>query len=301
VNSRRNSATNRLIKIVTFGLVSVLAIYLTTTLVAAIAGFILMPIHGLQSYLAHSTNSLPHFFRDRDALVRELQDLRSQIPTTGNHTVTITQLQAENNELRALLGAEQHERIAAGVLARPGDLPYDTMVLDQGSDDGVVVGAPVYAARDRIIGVVSAVRAHNATVTLVTSPGYRSTVYIYGPDIYTTAVGQGGGVLEVGVPQGVQLEIGDPVVLPALASGIYGEIVSIDSVPTQPEQYAYVTAEVPTSALRVVTVGRESVTVADFDEAQQIVSDVRTTLVVPVPEVILVSTSSTSTAEEIAE
>jgi len=137
----------------------------------------------------------------------------------------------------------------------------------------------------------------------VTTPGFESTVYIFGPNIYTTAEGQGGGILTVSVPQGIPLETGDLVVLPSFRPGTFGEISSIKSLPTDPEQRGYVTLGVPLQSTRYVSVGKGGVEPISFEDAKAVVNDIRADITrVPVPSGVLVdiiedvaTTSATST------
>lgn len=231
-------------------------------------------------------------------------------PNTSVDASELATLREENEELRKLLGDETEERIAAGVIGRPTNLPYDVLVIDKGSDDGVVKDAPVYAGEKLVIGLVAAVYDQSSVVALTTTPGWHSTVYIYGPNIYTTAVGQGGGVARVHVPQGIPLEVGNSVVVPSLSGGIYGTIFSIDSVPSRPEQYGYVATDVPINALRLVAIGKRPLSPVDFETARAVIQETKSLLLeVKLPEGVLIdagsatssatSTTATSTEEEI--
>lgn len=151
-----------------------------------------------------------------------------------------------------------NERILAGVLARPPFVPYDLLVIDRGAEEGVVVGAVVYIAQNHAIGLVSHVYDHTSLVTLFTSPGVETTVYVYGPNVFAYAYGEGGGVLRVSLPQGVGIHEGDPVVLPALRMGDVGLIERVESLPTQPEQSAYVTLPQSLQSIRMVSIDRET-------------------------------------------
>lgn len=202
-------------------------------------------------------------------------------------------LQTENASLRQRLGSEDERRIAAGVIGRPAALPYDVLVIDRGEEDGVIKDAPVYAGEYHVIGFVAAVYRHSSVVALVTTPGFTSTVFVYGPNIYTTAEGQGGGVIRIHVPQGINLNAGDMVVMPSLSPGIYGTITAVDSVPSRPEQYGYVTSDTPIGSLRHVAVGTRPLSPISFEEAREAVDAARRELLsVPVPEGILIEVDS---------
>lgn len=214
-------------------------------------------------------------------------------------------LRTENESLRFLAEGAEEELITAGVIGRPTALPYDVIMIDRGSTDGVLMNAPVYAAEGVAIGYVISVHGNSALVALVSTPGHVSTVYIYGPNIYTTAVGIGGGVTRIHVPQGVPLSAGDAVIMPSLSQGIYGSVTAVDSVPERPEQYGYMTSEFPISSLRFVFVGKRAVAPISFDEAKAVVEATKQDILwVDVPEGLLIdignSTSTATTSEDIA-
>lgn len=206
-------------------------------------------------------------------------------------------LRAENALLREVLGQSNEARIAAGVIGRPTALPYDVLMLDKGSDDGIKVDTPVYTGNNTVIGFIAATYPNTSLVALLSTPGFSSTAYIFGPNIYTTAVGIGGGITRIHVPQGISLNIGDLVVLPSMSAGIYGKVSAIDSVPERAEQYGYLTTERPISSLKVVAVGTRPLSIMEFEEAQKVVGEAeRQFLNIEVPEDFLVEAHSTSTA-----
>jgi len=206
-------------------------------------------------------------------------------------------LRAENASLKEVLGQNDEPRIAAGVIGRPTALPYDVLMLDKGSDDGIKVDTPVYIGHNTVIGFIAATYQNSSLVVLLSTPGFSSTAYIFGPDIYTTAVGIGGGITRIHVPQGIALNIGDLVVLPSISAGIYGTVSAVDSVPERAEQYGYLTTKTPMSSLKTVAVGTRPLSVINFEEAQGVVEKaVRDFLTIDVPEEFLVEASSSSSS-----
>jgi len=258
-----------------------------------VAAGVMYPIQQTQSWFAESTASFPSFIRNRSELINEISNLEQAIAERDGDRFTLDSLIKENDELRILLGYEEDERIMAGVIARPNQLPSDVLIIDRGSIHGIVAGAPVYAGERTVIGFVHATSKNSAAVTLITSPGFSSTVYVFGPDIYTSAVGIGGGQLRVGVPQGVPLALGNTVVLPAVTSGVYGQISHIESVDTQSEQFGFVSPKLPLTSLRLVSVGRSALLGTDYVTASLNVDAVRNELfTVLVPEELLATTST---------
>ncbi|MCA9366015.1 rod shape-determining protein MreC [Candidatus Kaiserbacteria bacterium] len=255
------------------------------------------PVVRFESWLSESSATVPSYFRDRNELLGDIEDLQRELESDRASKGSVQLLQSENADLRALLGTTDEERIAAGVIGRPTALPYDVLVIDQGSKQGVTENAPVYSGSNTVIGFVAAVYSDTSVVTLVTTPGFTSTVYIYGPDIYTTAEGLGGGMLRVRVPQGILLSEGDLVILPSLGSGIYGTVSVVESIATEPEQYGYVSTETPISSLRFVSVGIQPLASLSFEEAKEVVDNVRRDLLtVPVPSGVLIDTENLATS-----
>tara|TARA_B100000745_G_scaffold44161_1_gene26704 strand:+ start:1544 stop:2395 length:852 start_codon:yes stop_codon:yes gene_type:complete len=260
-----------------------------------VASVVVSPVVMTKSWFAESGSSFPQYLRNRKELLDELALMRTELAATGGERHTIKTLAQENEELRSLLGYEGEERILAGVIGRPGNIPYDSLMIDQGVSDGVREGAPVYIGDGTVIGIVKNAAPQTALVELITTPGFEATVFIMGPDIYTNAVGVGGGQLRVGVPQGIELAVGDMVVLPSITSGIYGEVSVVQSEPTRPEQYGFVSPHTPLSGIRFVSVGTTPMQSVSFEEAQQILGEIRSEFfMVPVPEDILIDTESGS-------
>ncbi len=302
MNSRRISQTKKRTQIALVTAVCLLLLFLVPKLMNVLASTVIAPVQMTKAWFWESGNSFPQYLRNRTELLNEIQALQKQLAESAGERHTIKTLSQENDALRSLLGYDGEERILAGVIGRPGTLPYDVLMIDQGTHDGVQEGAPVYIGDNTVIGVVRNATTQTALVELVTTPNFEATVYIIGPNIYTNAVGMGGGQLRVGVPQGIALETGDMVVLPSVASGIYGEISTIQSAPSGPEQYGFVSPHTPIASIRFVSVGTRPMQTVSFEAAQEIVSHTKEELFsVPVPEGVLVDTETgSSTASSTA-
>ncbi len=302
VNSRRISRNKKRLQIIFATCIALLLLFLIPRVLMLVGATVIAPINGVKTWLTQSGASLPVYFRNRSELIAQITDLQSQLAATGGDTYTARTLMKENQDLRRLLGVEEEQRILAGVIGRPNALPYDSLMLDKGSNDGVTVGAPVYVATETVIGVVKSVTPEASLVELITSPGFESTVYVLGPDIYTTAIGIGGGQLRVGVPQGISLAVGDMVVLPSTVSGIFGEISVVQSEPSQPEQYGFVSTKIPLASIRFVAIGKKPLIPITFQEAQKQLETMKSTaFLIDVPQDILLhatTTVATSSKEE---
>lgn len=251
---------------------------------AGFAGAIFLPFATVLGVAYDAAVAVPNLLASDTSLRAEIRDLEESLAAHGAAATRAAYLRAENEALRAQLGATTASTTIAGVIAQPPVLPYDVLVIDRGEADGIRENAPVYASADIVVGFVARTFAHRSVVQLATMPGVTATAYVYGPDVYATARGQGGGVMRVSVPQGVPLARGDVVALPALTGGAFGQIEYVDSVPERPAQYGYVPSPISLQSLRFVRVGARPLTSLSFAEAEAAISSTAESLLtVPVP------------------
>lgn len=234
--------------------------WLLPWLFSKVSAVVLYPFHATTAWVKNSDGVIPSYLRSRGELVSELEMLRAKVTTETGTQLSINRLLDENMQLRALSSVgTTSERLMARVIARPNSLAYDLMQIDRGYDHGVNVGVPVYSGLDSVVGVVVEVSAKYSFVELFTTPGFESTAYIIGPNVFSNLEGMGGGVARVKLPQGVPLDVGQLVLLPGVSSGVYGEIVSVENHPTQPEQYGYVTPPIAINNIFYVSIDNEAV------------------------------------------
>jgi cell shape-determining protein MreC len=296
-NYRHNSANvSRIKRLLLLCVFLVIIVVIFRPLLSSVVSGGGVAVQKTSFWLFESTGSIPAFFRDRDTLIQEISELKSQLSASGGNDLTIKNLLQENIHLRSLVGEQTVPLIAADVIARPPQVAFDALLINKGREQGVVENAVVYLHGDKAIGVIVRVFDDAAVVKLITSPDTESSVYVVGPNVYANARGLGGGVLQVAVPQGVVLDTGNLVIVPTLGGGVYGEIEEVVSVPSEPVQFGLLTTSVATQAIRTVTVGAAPVSEMDFDAIDTAVNDALLDMLqVDIPESALVSTTSTTT------
>lgn len=287
-NSRRASGRARLYAIGLAALACLVVLVFARGPVGGAVAQITSPIVGLRAWVSDS--HVASFFRSQAALSAEIEGLEGKLRAHAGDALTIRRLEDENAALAALLGFSEDERIASRVLIAPGDTPYDTFLVDRGSEDGVKEGAVVYA--DGIaVGTVASVYGESALVRLVSSPGVLSTAYVFGPDVFVKAEGMGGGALRISVLQDVPLQRGDVVMVPGSGTAAYGEVVEVEASDSSPFQYGYVTSPIPLSSVRFVEIAREVAPSISYEEALQRVEGLKQQMFsVPIPEEVATST-----------
>jgi len=298
IRSRRTSDSKKIKRLMLVVLGVLIVALIVPTVVRFIAGVVLYPVVQIENWFAKSNQVLPALWRDKIVMQQQINSLEQELAISGKQDLTQQRLFEENNRLRSLLGAPSETRTLASVIGKPGELPYDLIQIDRGSVDGIQLDAPVYIGADTVIGLVSAVQYDTAFVTLLTTPDFLATVYLSGANVTAVLEGLGGGVARVKVPQGIPLRVNDLVHVPSIQPGVYGKIAWVESEPTQPEQFGYITPEVPIGSLFQVAVAQLSNVSTDPQTAEQYMLEIQKQMLV-IPEISPATTTATSSPENV--
>jgi cell shape-determining protein MreC len=300
VHSRLNSKQHKQKRISRVFFVAIVVMFLGLALpflFTYTSRIVLYPIHLTSEWFRTSSDRLPMFLRTQDELITEIKSLENKLAVAVSTDLTQQRLFEENMWLRQLLSVDTKDRIAAAVIARPTELPYDLMQIDQGISDGIKEGAPVYIGADNVIGIVTHASDHYAFVELFTTPGFSATAFVSGANVMTTLEGYGGGVARVSVPQGIPLNTGNLVHVPSIDPGVFGRVEYVENRPTQPEQYGYITLPKPVSGIRYVAVASDIVTPVEPPQIEERVREIiRSAFIVDTKQFNLASSTATSTA-----
>jgi cell shape-determining protein MreC len=258
VRFRHISKHKRILNVVFFSVLLIGVGMLLPRVFSTVSATVMYPVHVTNTWFKESSNLVPVFIRDRQSLQGQVESLKNELVIKSGSNLTQQRLVEENNRLRKLLGADGETRIAAAVIARPGELPYDLLQINRGSLHGIEVGSPVFLGRDIVIGLIVHTAVEYSFVELITTPDFEATVFISGPNVVATMEGYGGGVARVRVPQGIHLSVGNLVYLPSIEPGVFGRISHIENRPTQPEQYGYISPDIAISSIYQVSVGKQS-------------------------------------------
>jgi cell shape-determining protein MreC len=136
----------------------------------------------------------------------------------------------ENTDLKDLLGRKSiySKAVLASILVKPSFSPYDTLIVDIGTDAGVVVGDKVSADGNIFIGRVSEVYANSSKVILYSSPDEKVLVLVGSNNVLKEAVGIGGGNFKIELPREIDIKEGDDVVIPSISPNIFGIVEKVE-------------------------------------------------------------------------
>lgn len=144
-------------------------------------------------------------------------------------------LREEVRDLMRLIGAEQSARegVVAAVLARPPLAPYDTLIIEAGTERGVREGFLVFAEGGIPIGTVHAADARYAQVSLYSTAGRTNEGWAGDERVPITLIGGGAGAFLAEVPLDASIFEGAFVYLPP--GGIpVGKVVRVDADASSP-------------------------------------------------------------------
>lgn len=173
-------------------------------------------------------------FRIKRSLVYKNRILEEEIERMQTLVLDRNLLQEKILRLEEALGREgSDDRVSADVLVGPGRLPYDILVVNAGSMNGVHVGDAVVYSGSGVVGVIAETFPFSAKVKLYTSPGDEHSVLVGEHFIPGVAHGRGMGNFEVNLPKGSPVLIGDIAVLASnrLVLGVAGSIEDESALP----------------------------------------------------------------------
>lgn len=213
--------------VIALGALFALAFFFRQPLEGALAR-ILPPLQGGHEKLSASAGGFGALFSSKQALEAENATLQKELARAQAELADRDALFMENLALKKSLGRPDAQAgvILAGVVMRPPAVPYDTLVIDAGSRQGVIPGALVAAAGGAVIGTVAEAYDSTARVALFSSPGAEYSALLRG-SVPLLMEGDGGGSFSGKIPAATQAAVGDVIVLPGIAGGFAGTISAI--------------------------------------------------------------------------
>ncbi len=190
-------------------------------------------LHNVQAQLYKISSSVNTYFvqtfSSSESLKGQLEQCESISSTYLIEAAYVSELENRIQDLEDLLGYSQsveYETITAKILSRSPSESY-TLLIDQGSEDGVKQGLAVAVDEGHLIGIIDSVSDYTSTVRLLEDDQTRIPVSILGEgDTSGLLIGQGGFLLSMQyIPQDRELNIGDAVVTSDLYERIPDDLI----------------------------------------------------------------------------
>ena len=212
-----------------FALLCAVLLLLTRLLAPDFFWRMFAPAFRASSALSARSHALRSAFRDTAHLALQNEKLQSE------NAALALQNQALIKKTESVLGlAREAGGVVAGVVARPPESPYDTLVLSAGEEDGVGVGMKAFGEDGVPLGVVSAVSNNFSRITLFSAPGMMVNGWVGRANFPLTITGAGAGAMNASVPRSAGIAAGDTVSAPGPGMFPIGTVVRVDGNPASP-------------------------------------------------------------------
>lgn len=201
--------------------------------------------------------------RDITSLRQRNSELETEVAELQAQVIQLQQEVGETQILAALVDFSranpQNTYKAAAVIGRDPSPFLQYVIINRGSNDGILRGMPVVTDQG-LIGRVDAVIADAARVQLITDPASNVNVRLQNAEVDASLVGSvtGDVTLEL-IPQDAKVEIGDLVLTSGLGGGyppdlIIGQVINLRSQDFDLFQRATVQPVVDFNRLQIVLV-----------------------------------------------
>ena len=205
--------------------------------------------------IGEKLNGAKAFFLFKSSLLEQNQNLQMSLSEKEAQMANYLSLQAENEQLKEILGRKKNKvnLLLAGILAKPNQSAYDTLLLDVGAEQGIQEGDLIFASGDVPLGKIVSVYPDLSKALLFSSPGERTSVILPG-NIFLELVGRGGGNFEMAIPRDLPLQKGDQAILPGIHAYTLAIVQTTISDPRDLFTKALLTSPVNVQSLKFVQV-----------------------------------------------
>ena len=198
------------------------------------------------------------FFRSKDSLVSENMALRDRLADVEAEAVSLRAAAEREVALLSIFGREPNTSyVAASVLARPPETPYDMLVIDAGLSTGVREGSAVMLPEGARIGSVSEVFSGSAKVRLYTTGGEKTNAVLERHGVPVILTGAGGGNFKLALPRDTEIMPGDRILSASINAELVGVVEHVALSPTDAFKEVLVRGPLNVFKMRYVLVSHE--------------------------------------------
>lgn len=188
------------------------------------------PLWATGDYIITPFSSIIGYFSLQSSTIQKNVALEEEIASLKVRLLDYEILVKENQNLKNELGrGSNSEKMISAILSKPPRSPYDTLVIDAGSEDGVVAGNRVYIGENIIVGLVTNITPRTSLVNLFSAGGEKQEVVLSRTGASFELEGQGGANFKVEVPKDTDILWGDTFVYPGVSQSILAVVYYIDT------------------------------------------------------------------------
>lgn len=252
---KKRKLIKNLIFLVVFLVLASSGVFVYTT---GFFNFIGKPIWKLRNAEVSRVTDMGYLVRTKASVYKENENLLRENADLKTSMIDYQILKTENIDLKESLGriVPGRDMVLSNILTKPNYSPYDTLIIDVGSNVGVSAGDQVYSNVVTPIGEVSAAYTNTSLVTLYSNPGQVTGAMMDGTNTSVELVGRGGGNFEMTIPIDLQFVKGGIVYLPNISTEIVAIIEDVISSPNDPVKKLLLSSPINVQNLKWVFVKR---------------------------------------------
>ncbi len=191
-----------------------------------------VPIWSAENRVKDGVDVFVSFFRSKQELEEENRSLKQALENMQFDLSNLSLLKQQNEELFVQMGRELTPTASstiAAVLSGPNLPPYDDLIIDAGSNEGVSVGDRVISEPNIMLGEVASISNNSSKVKLYSASGVLTDVIIpTSQPMHVVATGYGGGTFNFELSNTVLLQKGMQLMIPGTNIYILGTIDNIE-------------------------------------------------------------------------
>lgn len=194
---------------------------------------VVSPLWKGENLAASKLSFVSNFFRSKNSLIKENAELRTSIAALELEIASRFSASENREAVLELIGRRvETGGVLATALVVPPQTPYDTLIVDAGSDEGVVLNSQVLMPEGPILGTVSEVYSRTSKVKLYSSPGEKTAALLERHGIPVTLEGAGGGNFRIVLPREVEVMEGDRILSADVSSELLAVVGQVGMAPT---------------------------------------------------------------------
>ncbi len=225
---KQENKTKFFVIVVVFALLSLSNFFFSGAL-KTVSHAIAKPVWAFSGYASKPFGSITDFFRFKNSLITRNTVLEEEVNSLKLKEIDYDLLLKENEDLRSQLGIVNNSfKISSKVLSKPPRSPYDTLVIDSGSSAGVAPGNRVYLSDGVVIGFVTNVTPSTSLVKLFSTGDNTQEAVVSRTGTSFNLVGNGGANFKLEVPKDTDIVWGDTFLYPSNSAAIIGNVYYID-------------------------------------------------------------------------
>ena len=183
-----------------------------------------------ETMVTDTAMKVKNFFVFKSVLISQNLSIQDELASLKLKEFDYDTIVKENHDLKNQLGRTVLlSRILSRIISSPPLSPYDTLVLDAGSNEGVTVGSKVYLSDNIIIGAISSVTSNNSVLKLFSTSGEKTTTVLERTGAFFELTGRGGANLELEAPKETDILWGDLFMYPNITPSIVASVYYIDT------------------------------------------------------------------------